>query len=541
MIVFDSYSPAWAILGGFGLFLFGIRYLSETLQRVAGANFKRMLDRCVRNRFTSFVVGGTLTSLLQSETMAAIMVVTFINSGLLSLYQALAVLLGTTLGTTVAMQLVGVMATPVTFILILMGVAAKYFCRRRRMVATGELFLGIGFIFLGLGIMESGFSVITNQLAASGLLSKLDASPLIAFAAGTLITVVLQSGRATLVVIAMLANTQVLSAETAFAMLSGELLGAPIMANIAALLGTPMARQATGLFFGFNCCIAAVMFSFAPSILNLARSISTDITSQFIFAHALASLCGAALFVPLLGMLARLAASSSRQKGAALDIDPRPKFLDDRIMSTPGIALSQAREEVFRMATVSRSMLADFYALLYRYDSKKVTRVHQQEEVIDLLQRDITDYLARLAPNLADIQGRYEITRLLNAVNLLEQTGDSIAILLAVMGKKKELRIQFSPVAMNDLKMLIAALAELFDLMLTEWHAPAADMENAVKAQRTSLAQLHLDAMESHLERLAEGKCTVRGALIYNDILEASERIVDSIMKIYELNQAAGR
>lgn len=537
MYIFDSYSPAWAILGGFGLFLFGIRYLSEILQRVAGARFKRVLDSCVRNRLTSLLVGGLLTAMLQSETIAAIMAVTFVNSGLFSLYQALAVLLGTTLGTTVAMQLAVVLATPVTFSLILFGVAAKYFSRNRRVVAGGELLLGLGFIFLGLGIMESGFSAITTRLAASGILNALGSSPFIAFLVGTLITVLLQSGRASLAVIATLAHTRVIGPETAFAMLAGELLGAPIMALVATLLGTPMSRMAAGLFFGFNFVIAAIVLYFSPGFILLSGSLTNEITGQLVMAHAMASMLGAVIFIPLLGVTVRWAATLGGKRKNAIDVDPRPKFIDRRILTTPGIALSQARDEVLRMATVSRAMLKDLDALLYRYDSKKITNIHQQEEVMDLLQRDITEFLALLSPALSDVQGRYEVTRLLSTVNNLELAGDSIALFLKVLVKKKEQRVQFSPAAMNDLKMLLATIGEFFDLMLANWQELSEVPAMIIHDHQQAVGQLAEEAMELHLERLAEGKCSVQGALIYNDLLEACGRLCSSISKVFTLNR----
>jgi phosphate:Na+ symporter len=284
-----------------------------------------------------------------------------------------------------------------------------------------------------------------------------------------------------------------------------------------------------------------VMLCCTSELLAFTGRFATEATVRLVVVHALVSMGGAMIFVPLLGLLVRwLTSLDSANHTMGIVLDPRPQFLDDRIMSTPGIALSQVRDEVFRMASVSRSMLADFNALLYRYDSKKVTHVHQQEEVMDLLQRDITDYLARLAPKLSDMQGRYELTRLLHHVNILEQIGDSIATLLAVLGKKKEQRVHFSPAAMNALKMLIAELAEYYDQMLHEWQAPDTTTSSSLHDRRTSVTQLSLDAMETHLERLAEGKCTVRGALLYNDLLEAIERITDCVAKIGDLNTTDG-
>ncbi len=531
MYTFDSYSPAWAVLGGFGLFLFGIRYLSETLQRFAGNKFKRTLDKCVTNRVSSLIVGTTLTSILQSETIAAVLTITFVNSGLLSLYQALAVLLGTNIGTTVAMQFVGVLRTPLIFVLILLGVAAKYFSRRRRVVVTGELFLGIGFIFLGLSIMEGGFSASLNNLAASGLIAKLDHSPLLSFSAGLLMVILLQSGRATLAVIITLTQSQILGIESAFAMLAGELLGIPLMANIAALLGTPMARITAAIFLVYNFVAAVGVLYFSAPLIKLMQSLSSAISGQIIYAHAAVSVLTAVLFVPLLGCTVRWVSSWSRARKHALDIDQRASFLDERILSTPGIAMVQVREEIQRMATVCRSMLRDYDSLLYRFDAKKVTHIRLQGNVIAVLQREITEFLAKLAPNLAEEQSRYEVTRLLSAVNCLELAGDNLAMMLKDLERKKEQRINFSPAAMNDLKLITAALADLFDLLPQQWDETSDIAGNHLDSTRNSVDQIIAEAMEQHLERLAMGKCTVRGALIYNDLLESSSRFAGSVGK----------
>jgi phosphate:Na+ symporter len=303
------------------------------------------------------------------------------------------------------------------------------------------------------------------------------------------------------------------------------------MANIAALLGTPMARITAAIFLAYNFVAAVGVLYFSTPLIKLMQSLTSVITGQIIFAHAAVSLLTAALFVPLLGCTVRWIYSWNRARKDPLDIDQRASFLDERILSTPGIAMIQVREEIQRMATICRSMLRDYDSLLYRFDAKKVTHIRLQGNVIAVLQQEITEFLAKLAPNLAEEQSRYEVTKLLAAVNCLELAGDNLVMMLKILERKKEQRINFSAAAMNDLKMITAALADLFDLLPQQWDETSEIAGNHVDSTRNSVEQIIAEAMEQHLERLAMGKCTVRGALIYNDLLESSSRFAGNLGK----------
>lgn len=532
MSVSVQFAPAWAILGGFGIFIFGIRFFSDALQRLAGPRFKRLLDRAAGNRCSSILLGGVLTSLFHSEAMAAILTVSLTNSGLLSFYQALGVFLGTTLGTFVAIQTIGFQSSQVTFSLIAIGVSAKYFSRSRRIVIWGDLLFAIGLVFLGLLIIESGFSGIVSAFESRGMFAILSHSRPSAFLAGLISVVFLQSGQAALVMVASLLKNGLIDLNAAGSMIAGELLGAPLMALVASLLGTTAARRAAVVFFCFNMTIALLAIFLPSELMALAGKVSSDEIRQLAMAHTLLTALAALLFTPLLGSITRLVDHLTNRNDTARDLEPRAKFLDHRILSTPGLAIHQLQGEIARMSQITSDMLNNLNSLLYRYDPRLVQTIRQQEEMLDLLQQEITMFMTRLAPSITDPESRARLPELFITVNNLEQVGDRGAMFLNALTRKKERRIIFSQPAMNDLKLILAEVQTYFDTVLQYWDDRGKIPVDSVKHLRQSVAVLVHDANSAHLERLADGKCTVEGGLIYNDLLEACDRMSENIASL---------
>jgi phosphate:Na+ symporter len=545
-------------LGGLGLFILGMKTMADGLQRLAGWGVRRGIEKITGNRLSAALTGGCLSTLLHSSGAASILIIGFVNAGLLSLYQALGMLIGTGLGTTVAVQFfafkISFLALPSIFI----GVLLRFFTRKRRWAFFGEMLLGFGLLFFGLDIMESRFTALGGSVYFQGYSSLLVNLHLASVISGALLTFLVQSGGAAVGVVIALAASGTIGFEQSAAMVLGEVLGTAGLAGIGAIGGTLTARR-TVLFYAiialvsvgivlvcFPLFLRLVFFvtpgdtSFIQKHGNLTAAGSSVPVSRTVVARAIAnchtvfSILSALLFLPTIGIFARFAAKMPPLVNGDLDTEPHSRYLDFRVIDTPSLAFVQAGSELKRMAKVAHSMVSDSIRQFSGFDTKTESYIRQRENLLDVLQKDLSAFLVALARRSLSPEAAQEVPVLLSTVNDLEDIGDNCEVILECLRRKKEENVYFSPAAMEE----IVSVAKKAEGMMSTAVAclessQRPDMDGALALKNDIL--LSADALKgNHLERLSTGDCTVIAGLLFMDIISAFARIGETAYAIIE-------
>lgn len=529
----QGYTPLILVLealGGLGIFILGMRTMSDGLQRLAGDRLRRLLERLAGNRLTAALMGSCLAYLLQSSGAASVLVIGFVNAGLISLYQALAVLLGTGIGTSIALQLVAFRVSFLALPAVFVGVSLKFFGRRRKTVYLGEILLGVGLLFFGLQTMEAYFA----PLRGNAIFGALSSSRVYALFSGVLLTFLVQSGRTAVAIAIALAGSGLLTIETGAAMIFGEAIGTSCITAIGAIGGTLAAKRTVLSFFIINILAVAGALLLIPPLVKFVLLFSPDISRALANAHTIFSAASALLFLPLIGFFARFAPLLLPDSEQGMDMEPHARFLDMRVINTPPIAFSQAKNEVKRMAEVARSMYGEVTEQFQGFDARKSLRIKQKEQVLDFLQRDIANFLVALARQPLPPDISLEIPSLLHKVNDLEEIGDRSEAILDYLRRKKEDKVLFSQNAMDELKGIALLVGHMLALAVRSLDDRSAAVTDEAGNLRERLRLMEGTLKSNHMKRLNSGKCTVLAGLVYIDIVSAFARIGECASSIIE-------
>lgn len=527
-------------LGGVGLFILGMQTMSDGLQHLAGNRFRTLLERVARNRVSAAFLGTCLASLLQSGSSASILIVSFVNAGLISMYQALAILLGTGVGATVAVQFIAFQPYIFALLAIFSGMLLKFLFKRRVLVHTGELLLGAGLLFLGLRIMEVGILPVGQTAIMRSITEYVFAWKITAVLCGALLTFLVQSPAAAIGIVIAFTSGGLVNFTDAVGMIIGSNLGVALFTTLAAVGGTVAARRVATLNLMINFTAVLVVLLLFPLFVKSVTLLSpgaVDLTAilknrsavipdrnmvprLIANAHTLFSLFVLLCFLPAIGCIIRSVDALRAWSGAKSDLSPRPQYLDTRIINTPTIAMLQARNEIVRMAEIACSMYDDTVKLLYRFDVKQVRLIQEKEDALDSLQKQISSFLVLLSRRSSDASNSLRIPVLLHIVNDLEHVGDINWQLAGLLQRKKYEKIAFSFQAMADLKRLAALVAEVVTVLHAGEHFTQEEQGLTVELHTAALAEQET-ILASHVTRMKSGACSVEAGLLFNDMVAA--------------------
>ncbi len=540
----------FGIIGGLGLFLFGMSLMSDGIKALAGGRLKFFLTALTRRRFTAVLLGAFATMLVQSSSATTVMTVGFVNAGLLTLRQALCVVLGANVGTTVTAWLISLLglqtvsitayALPMAGIGFFMNIA----CRDSRKKSTGMTMLGFGLLFIGVSFMQETFAPLRDCPDAQQVLIRLGGYPLLALLAGTILTILMQSSSASIMVIQVLALqgafgtdwNVVLNMVLPFVL--GDNIGTTITAQLAAIRSSRNAkRTAMGhtifniigviyiLPFVWSGAFGAFISRITPWELS-QHTIMADIAA----ANTLIKIINTAIFLPLIGVLETSVIKILPIKPG--EADEKPVALDEHLLDTPEIAFQQVHRELLRMVKITRKAASQAIAGLLEDSHEKLAKVHKNEKKSDEFQYEITAYLSRLARR--PLPGKYsdEIPVLLHTVNDLERVGDLAVNIAEVAERKWSQKIEFSPEAMNEAR-------EIEDILRTMFACTRAALKHNDKeaAEQALAIENKLNAMQTelrknHVRRMGCNECSPESGLIFIDLVDNAEKIGDHLTNI---------
>jgi phosphate:Na+ symporter len=524
-------------LGGIGLFLLGMRLMSDGIRTVADARIRRIFSLFTSNRFYSLLFGVAMSMAVNSGSAAVVFTIGLVNAGVLNAFQAMSILGGILIGSSLTLHLhiipYSLIATPLVF----SGVLLKFFARRRRLTNTGDLLLGVGLLFLGLTLLEGSYRPINHHPLYEVFNGIFYHSTIMATVFGTIVSFLVQSSASSISIIASLVHDHHLDAEKSAAMVAGGLVGVAFMGNLASMGGNYISRRVGAVFLALSLSVTLLFLLFSPLILDAGIPGLTTINgSNLIYSftrlswlHSAVSLFTAFCAVVLSGPVSRLLASNQGtvHTNGTDSAQPCASYLDMRIINTPTIAIEQARKEILRMMNVTSFMYADVREILFEFDSRRAETIRQHERVLDSLNHEITSYLAMLSRSTKSPEISYEIPGLLQTVAILEHIGDRCEEVLDGIIARKEAGTIFSDDAMEDLKILITVVADVIGITEDTVRSGQSLDLDALR-QNKQLARDCFDSVkQSHVKRISSGVCPPQAMMLFNDMESAIVAIAE--------------
>lgn len=533
MIWRDHLQIAFIAVGGLGLFLYGIELMATGMQKAAGDRLRRILEVLTTRPIIGVLTGLLITMLIQSSGATTVMVVGFANAGLISLSQAISVIIGANVGTTVTAQLISFKIEHIAYSVIGLGALIIFFSRRRQYRYLGEAILGMGLLFLGITTMSAGLSPLKKLPVFNSLLAQFSAFPLLGVLGGALFTAILQSSSAFTGVIIAMSTQGMISLPEAVPLILGSNIGTCVVAFIASAGTNVTARRTAMAHLFFNVIGVILCLFLLTPFTSLVLKTASTVTRQVANAHTIFNVLNSAVFILILPYFTRFI--SYLVPGEEVSIEIGPTYLDKRMLPTPAAAIRGAKKELLRMAMIAREMIGEALETFLKNDLKKGAHIEQMEELLDNLEEGINIFLAELSQNpLTETQSKMT-GRFMSAANDLERIGDHAHNIKQLAELKVEDRLPFSEQALEELSLIY----EKINIML-ERAIQAFETENKPLARMVMVEDDEVDLMEkvlrkAHIERINTKKCYPPSGVIYLDVLSNMERIADHATNIAQL------
>ncbi len=527
-----------ALAGGLGLFLLGMRLMSEGIEKAAGAKLRSILEFFTTNRFTGMLVGIVFTGIIQSSSACTVMVVSFVNAGLMDLYQATGVIFGSNIGTTVTSQLVSVNLSEIAPIFLLVGVLLLMFSKNRNITKFAEIIVGFGVLFLGLNNMSAAMSGLKEDPRIVELFASLT-NPVLAILLGTVLTAIIQSSSVTVSIMLLMANQGLLELPICMYMILGCNIGACTSALLTSMTGNKDAKRAAMIHFSFNVIGTIFMFivlQFAIGPIQKAiMSISGGNPGRFVAnTHTLFKVVQVLVLLPFSSLLVKL--TYLLIPGVDQKVDYREnyqlKYIGDHVVFNPATAVVGATKELERMAHLAGENLNRAMNALITLDTEDIELVYEVEKNINFLNHSITNYLVKINQMTLPIEDQKNIGALFHVVNDIERIGDHAENVADAAARRKETGVAFSKAAqremgemLNMVNTIVRFSVEMFTTGKEEHLEDIKNLEDAIDEKERELQTLHV-------ERLTKNECTPEAGMIFSDVISGLERVADHATNI---------
>ena len=522
-------TTVFSLLGGLGLFLFGIKTMGDGLEQAAGSKMKRLLEALTRNKFTAVLVGLLVTAVIQSSSATTVMVVGFVNAGLLSLSKAIGVIMGANIGTTVTSLMLSVKLN-FGALFTAVGAICQLAGNRSSFKLLGQIMMGLGILFVGMDAMTAAMEPLRDWQGFRDMM-ELAKNPLVGVLVGAGVTALLQSSSASVGILQALAATGAISLQASLFILFGQNIGTCVTALLASVGANRTAKRAAVVHLLFN-VIGAALFIVLALVLPLASWIETlagaNLRLQIAFAHIIFNVVTTLLLLPISGLLEKLAYLVVR--GEDKQQEPmRLEYFDARLFSTPPVAVQQLFREVQRMADIVAVNYR--FAMQYYFAPKDlaVDEFDNREQVIDYLNAEITQNLIELKGLNLRADDIRLVGSLFHVVNDLERIGDHSMNIVEIGSARKKEKLRFSGKAEREIEELSGIVTSMLDKSIHIVKRQITDVEiiGEVIELESQVDKLCESLADHHVDRVKNKKCTPRNGMLYLDMLNNLERIAD--------------
>ena len=527
-----------ALLGGLALFLYGIQMMSTGLEAAAGNRMKSILEKLTSNRVKGVLFGAAITAVIQSSSATTVMVVGFVNSGLMTLKQAVWVIMGANIGTTITGQLIALDIGAIAPLFAIAGVGAIMFIKSEKVHHISSIFAGLGILFMGMDMMGAAMSPLKESEAFISLMTKFD-NPLLGILVGALFTAVIQSSSASVGILQALASTGMIPLSSAVFVLFGQNIGTCITAVLASIGMKVNAKRTTVIHLLFN-IIGTVLFTViclvTPYVTWIEAMTPGDPVAQIANAHTVFNIVTTLLLLPFGTHMANIAVRILPDSKKADDEDLRLKYIrpfeSSYAIGHSAVAVSQVRDEVNRMRDMVAKNISDSFDSLVQYDEKLRKKVSEREEYIDFLNKGISEYIDSLMASEMNMSDSRKINGYYAIISNLERIGDHAVNLAEYGDDMRKWEIDFSDTVKEELNEMkaqcIAALDNLKEV--TSENVERILSQAVIIEQKTD--DMRDKYFKKQMQRLKKGKCKPQSGIVFSEILTDFERMGDHALNI---------
>ena len=539
----------FGLLGGLAVFIYGMNLMSESLQKAAGEKMKSILALLTKNRIMGVIAGALVTAVLQSSSATTVMAIGFVSAGLMSLPQAISIIFGANIGTTMTAQIIAFKITDYIYAFIFIGFILTFVCKSERIKSIGQTIFAFGLLFLGIETMGDVMKPLASSPVFTDLIGKVSGIPVLGLLLGTVMTLVVQSSSATIAVLQNFAAqpgvdgvTSILGLVGAIPILLGDNIGTTITALLASLGQSRDAKRTAIAHTIFNLSGSLVFIWFVKPYAALIQAISPKgpevevISRQIANAHTLFNLTMTVVWVCLLGLMVKIVMWLIPDAKDAKVNPLQPAFLDKKVIGQPTAALKLVAKEVLHCSGMVKNMLKDLAELSKSEDPALVGKIKEQGQTLHSLMETINDYLAELfsAGVLTELQAT-QTAKLMHVCGDVERMGELAADLTDVIAGKIELKYSFSEEAMEDLRKSLNQISKMYgDAMRALEQGEPEEPEKLIR-RREKVMNLDINMRKAHMDRVNKGKCKAKLSAPFTRLLHCVDRMGNSCVNLADM------
>ena len=528
--------------GGLGMFIYGMQIMAQGLENAAGNRMKSLLEVLTKNKLMGVLLGAAITAVIQSSSATTVMVVGFVNAGIMNLTQAMGVIMGANVGTTVTGWLVSsvewaefLSPAKLAPIAVIAGVVIMLTGKRRSSKEIANIIVGFGLLFIGITTMSSAVEPLKDSEAFCNIFVKLGQSPLLGIFAGALVTAVIQSSSASVGILQSLAAAGLVPFSAAIYIIMGQNIGTCVTAILSGLGAKKNAKTAGLMHLLFN-VIGTVIFSIAAivyfEVINTAAGTGMITQTQISMVHTIFNIGTTVLLFPVSGWIIRLA----KKIGQVSDDeqDRSRVHLDDRMLETPAIAVQSTVNETIRMGEIVRESLEVAKRVLYTQTDEDIMLLQDDETVVDKLCAGITDYAIKLSSLQISEKEHQKVSHLLQVLSDIERVSDYCENISEFAETLRDKKVAFSAVAKEQFDEMIKESVESYFYALDAFKENSQEKALTVIEKETKVDDLEITLRTSHIKRLSNNQCNTEAGIVFLDALVCMERISDHARNIAE-------
>lgn len=536
------------VIAGLGMFLYGMKLMGDGLQKVAGDKMRGILETLTKTRFSALIVGIIFTGVIQSSNAATVMVVSFVNAGLMNLSQAIGVIFGANIGTTVTGQLLSLDMSKYAPVILLVGVIMVMFMQHPMVKKFGEVIVGFGILFIGMGTMSSAVGIVKDAPLVTSTLGQLS-NPFLCVFFGFAVTSILQSSSATVGILIALCGQGVVDIHHVFFMILGCNIGACISAVLTSLSGNKMAKRAACLHLSFNVLGSVLMFialvlgsNGVEHLLHImtehtctqpdqmVNGVNVFLQREVANTHTMFKVVQVAVFFllsPLLIKLSYILIPGEDQEEEAASTAPELAYIGGHNVYNPTTAVPTGICEIVRMGNIAQENMEKAMDALLHKDENLIAEVYQTEITIDYLNTEITNYLVQINTLSLPVADRKMLGGLFHVVNDIERIGDHAENIADFAKTCIDQELTFSEEAMQELKDMLDDTCEILSLALNMFSHNSEEHLQEILDLENEIDDMERQLQNNHIVRLTSDKCQAHAGMIFTDVVSGLERIAD--------------
>lgn len=526
------------LLGGLALFLYGMQMMSSGLESVAGNKMKQILEKLTANRFLGVLVGAVITAVIQSSSATTVMVVGFVNSGMMTLRQAVWIIMGANIGTTITGQLIALDVGVVAPLIAFFGVVMIVFLKNEKLHHIGNILAGLGVLFIGMDMMSSAMKPLADSESFVNLLTKFE-NPLLGILAGLIFTAIIQSSSASVGILQALAGSGIIGLHSAAFVLFGQNIGTCVTALLASVGTNRNAKRTTVIHISFN-VIGTVIFTalcLTTPLISFVENLTPDyVPAQIANMHTLFNVVTTMLLLPFGNLLAKFTEKVLKDKGDEERQDEmycvlNSKHIDSEILGVTAIGMEATRQEITRMLSMAKENVESAFRVFALKDVVLLAEIEKREEYVDYLNKEISKYITKAITHESLESGSQVFHSYFSMTNNIERISDHAMNIAGYSNMIEKKKIHFSEMAQKEVEELQKICNRMFSLLLEEyddvvaWHSRIAAMEQRMD-------DVTKEYRNNMYARIKQGTCTDEGSILFSEMLTDFERIGDHALNI---------